>query len=162
MESREKEPQPPFYFKDQYREYQMPQELKLLCDQLGKKHSLNRYLYLLSHVSGSQQAERQGTENVHFTPILREGQDAVSASTYIEEISKGYEGSGGMENFIEERDENIKLCGEDIILELERYFGVDSQGIEAGDLRPLLGVNNDIVKAVAHYIHRENGYQEIK
>ncbi len=162
MEPHEKEPQPLFCFKDEYNEYQIPQELKLLCDKLEKKHYLNRYIYLLAHVSGAQKAEYKGKENVHFIPILEEGQNAVSESIYFEELSRGYEGSRGMESFIKERDETIKLCGEDIILELESYFGVDSRGIEAGDLRPLLGVNNDILMAVAHYIHPENGYQEIK
>lgn len=157
----ENEESKPFRFKDKYNEFQIPRGLKLLVDQKPDLGTLGSYLYVLVHVSSSQQAEYKHTENVHFTPQLKEGEDPIRISNVFEKLSKAYEGSEGMEKFIGVRKELLDLCGHEFVLELERYLGVDSQGIEAGDERPLLGVDMEIIKNLAHYIEKEAGYEEI-
>ena len=150
-----------FRFKDKYNEFQIPKGLQLLVDQKSDLGTIGSYLYIIVHVASSQQANYRHTEDPqHFTLSERE-KDPVSADDALKELSKTYEGEGGMGKFIEARKELLELCGSEFVLELEQYLGVDSRGLEAGDKRPLLGVDRKTGVALAHYIQKEKGYQEL-
>jgi hypothetical protein len=139
MES-EKDLNRDFSFKDKHGEYQMSQELKSLCDTFGKeqKDTLNAYLFTLVHL-GVDQKQAYSDPDAEIS--------STTAST--------------MKMFVIRRDQLIGALGQDVVLELERWLGVDSQGVEAGDERPLLGFDQEIAIAVAHYIHPEEGYDSI-
>ncbi len=140
-----------FIFKDEYGRYEIPGELKLLLDE-NPSLPLNVYITRLMHVACFQQDEYKGrTPGTHFVPQLKEDEDPVEVSSSIESITRTYEGSKGMKNFIKARDDLINEVGEDLVLKIEKILGVDSGGIDGGDDRPLLGVDTEMVKALSHY-----------
>lgn len=157
---REEEPSLDFKFKDKYGEYKIPENLKQLCD---KKFSKNGwilvYLTKLVHTASSQQANyKDGSQIVHYELQEQESEEqAVSGSSLFESVSKSYEGSQGMENFTEARDELIKIFGNEDVLQLESMLKVDSAGVDAKDENPLLGVDIKAAVALSHYLSKIPG-----
>ena len=179
----EHEGQLPFLFKDKYGSYEMPMEVRQVCDDLTKKEhfAISNYLTRLAHVASYQKEERdeklgfkKDKKSTSFellgrvdedhvtTPIDKlEIDDVIEANNVLGAIARSYQGKQGMANLVEARNNAIKAYGRDIVLKLELFLGVDSGGIDAGDEKPLLGVNKEMVIAVVHYISREDEYQEI-
>lgn len=128
-----------FYFKDKHGEYKLTQELKLLCDSLENRKPLSLYLYNLIHTSIDQKKQRKESKKV--------------PEYFIDSMNP---------TFIERRNMVLDSYGRDIVLRLESCLEVDSLGIEAGDSRPFLGVNKDLVLALSHYCDPTEGYEVIE
>lgn len=157
----EREPKPDFLFKDDYGEYKISEDLKQLCDdKFNDNNWILVYLARLAHVASGQQAEYKGDAEVSHYGL--DGGDPVEGSALLESVSRSYEGREGMTNFIEARDELIRIHGNDVVLQLESILKVDSAGVEAGDERPLLGLDKKMVASLSHYLQKAPGYQEIK
>ena len=160
--SQKREEEKLFSFKDTYGEYQIPEGLKLLIDQ-NPDLAIQVYITRLAHTASSQIDDYKGREDkTHFTPVIRKGQNSVETSTFVENISRVFEGKEGIKNFIDARDDLIASGGRDFVLRLESFLGVDSRGVEAGDEKPLLGVNERVLVSLAHYHNKMSFYDEIK
>lgn len=133
------EGQPPFLFKDKFGTYEIPNELIHLCDQFKKFGELIRkYLNILAFVASDQKKEYEG-KNIH----------GCSYKKYAMNI------------FLDARYELVKKCGLEVVRQLDSFLKADSKGIEAGDERPLLGVDDEIIIALDHYVGQREGYKEI-
>lgn len=166
MSRLDKEPQKTFAFKDTYGRWEMPLGLKEIIDALFRENKItlimNFYLTRLAHVAGAQQDARKGKEDNPFIPNVRKGQDPVESSIVWESYARKFEGVEGMATLIEARNGVIDVVGLETVRQLESYLKVDSAGLEAGDPKPLLGVDMNIARALHHYVIRADGYEEIK
>lgn len=146
-EQETKEPQSVFVFRDQYCTHEMPVGLKELADNQFKKFKriVEYYLTVLHNVTLGQKADYKGKNTELLSELL----------------SENYKGEKGMSSFFDKRRRLLDKIGRDALLELESYMKVDSQGVEGGDERPLLGVDKSVVIALGHYMAKSSGYEEI-
>jgi hypothetical protein len=152
MESEKKpELRPPFIFKDKFGSYEISRELKNLCDNLEHanphiKELIDSYLINLIHIAYIQKDEYK-----------KRGKTYEETPSQITMENRQSE----MDLFIHRRNKVIQKGGSEAIARLELYLSIDSRGLEAGDARPFLGANMEIIKNLAHYLHKETGYGEI-
>lgn len=138
--------QPTFLFKDEFGNWEISRELKNFCDELESRHPnikalINSYLINLISIASAQKIEYQSEQEHKKNYSFKE---MPTSNIKNHEIS--------LELFNMRRNRIIQICGLEALIILELYLGVDSKGVDAKDLRPFLGVDEETVKNLAHYL----------